>query len=65
MGLHHVGYGLKDSFQYVAYLMEKGLAIDELANANELFLNPTHFIQRSSLRAGMKSLGNMAWGLTM
>lgn len=60
VGAHHVGYGAKDSFQYLAYLIEKGLTIDELANMNELFLNPTHFIQLSRLRAGMKSLTDLA-----
>lgn len=56
LGAHHVGYGAKDAFQYLAYLIEKGFTIDELVNLNELFLNPDHYIQLSRLRAGMKKL---------
>ena len=56
LGAHHVGYGAKDAFQYLAYLIEKGFTIDELVNLNELFLNPDHYIQLSRLRAGMKDL---------
>jgi dihydrolipoamide dehydrogenase len=58
LGAHHVGYGAKDSFQYLDYLIHRsgGLTIDELGNMNELFLNPEHFIQLSRLRAGNSSL---------
>jgi dihydrolipoamide dehydrogenase len=56
LGAQHVGYGAKDSFQYLDHLIRKGITIDEIANMNELFLNPTHYIQLSRLRAGMKSL---------
>jgi len=56
VGAQHVGYGGKDSFQYLEYMIRKRITIDEMANLNELFINPTHFIQLSRLRAGMKSL---------
>lgn len=56
VGAQHVGYGGKDSFQYLEYMIRNGITIDEMANLNELFINPTHFIQLSRLRAGMKSL---------
>ncbi len=52
LGAHHVGYGAKDGFQYLCALGKKGLTIDDLAEMDELFLNPTHFIQLSRLRAG-------------
>jgi len=45
LGLHHVGYGAKDSFSYLAYLMEKGLTIEQLAGMTELFMNSSRFIQ--------------------
>lgn len=58
LGAHHVGYGAKDAFQYLDYLIHRpeGLTIDELGWMNELFLNPEHFIQLSRLRAGRKKL---------
>jgi dihydrolipoamide dehydrogenase len=56
LGAQHVGYGGKDSFQYLLYLLKKGATIDEIANLTELFINPTHFIQLSRLRSGMKNL---------
>ena len=54
VGAHHVGYGAKDAFQYLDYLIHRpeGLTIDELGWMNELFLNPEHFVQLSRLRAG-------------
>lgn len=52
LGAHHVGYGAKDGFQYLNILVKQGLTIDDLADMDELFLNPTHFIQLSRLRAG-------------
>ncbi len=59
LGAHHVGYGAKDSFQYLCALWKKGLTIDELADMDELFLNPTHFIQLARLRSGHKTLRNL------
>ncbi len=58
LGFHHVGYGAKDAFQYLDYLLRRpdGLTIDELGEMNELFLNPEHFIQLSRLRAGRREL---------
>ncbi|MGH3825144.1 MAG: FAD-dependent oxidoreductase [Pseudonocardiaceae bacterium] len=58
LGAHHVGYGAKDAFQYLDYLIHRpeGLTIDELGWMNELFLNPEHFIQLSRLRAGRRKL---------
>lgn len=45
LGMHHVGYGAKDSFSYLAYLMEKGLTVEQLAGMMELFMNSSRFIQ--------------------
>lgn len=59
LGLHHVGYGAKDAFQYLSVLMERGLTIDDMADMNELFLNPEHFIQLCRLRAGARVLQNL------
>jgi 2-oxopropyl-CoM reductase (carboxylating) len=56
LGAHHVGYGAKDAFQYLNVLVRRGLTIDELGEMDELFLNPTHFIQLSRLRAGQREL---------
>lgn len=56
IGAHHVGYGARDAFQYLNVLMKQGLTIDQLGDMDELFLNPTHFIQLSRLRAGQKEL---------
>ena len=49
VGAHHVGFGAKDAFQYIDYLIRRpeGLTIDDMAELNELFLNPEHFIQLS------------------
>jgi pyruvate/2-oxoglutarate dehydrogenase complex dihydrolipoamide dehydrogenase (E3) component len=60
LGAQHVGYGGKDSFQYLLYLLKKGATIDDIANLTELFINPTHFIQLSRLRSGMKNLVDLA-----
>jgi len=60
LGAQHVGYGGKDSFQYLLYLLKKGATIDDIANLTELFINPTHYIQLSRLRAGMKNLVDLA-----
>jgi len=59
LGAHHVGYGAKDAFQYLNVLVRRGLTIDELGEMDELFLNPTHFIQLSRLRAGNRELRNL------
>ena len=47
LGAHHVGFGAKDAFQYLDYLIRRagGFTMDEMAELNELFLNPEHFIQ--------------------
>lgn len=61
LGFHHVGFGAKDAFQYLDYLMRRpgGVTIDEMGNMNELFLNPENFIQLSRLRAGAPNLRNL------
>jgi pyruvate/2-oxoglutarate dehydrogenase complex dihydrolipoamide dehydrogenase (E3) component len=59
LGAHHVGYGARDAFQYLNVLVKQGLTIDELGDMDELFLNPTHFIQLSRLRAGQKTLRDL------
>ncbi|MCX9191733.1 dihydrolipoamide dehydrogenase [Carbonactinospora thermoautotrophica] len=59
VGVHHVGYGAKDAFQYLDYLIRRGLTIDDMAEMNELFLNPEHFIQLCRLRAGQTQLTNL------
>lgn len=58
VGLHHVGYGAKDAFQYLDYLIHRpeGITVDEMGELNELFLNPDHFIQLCRLRAGRAQL---------
>jgi pyruvate/2-oxoglutarate dehydrogenase complex dihydrolipoamide dehydrogenase (E3) component len=52
LGATHIGYGAKDGFQYLNYLMKKGLTIDDLAEMDELFISPSYFIQLCRLRAG-------------
>ena len=60
LGAHHVGYGAKDAFQYLFELHRRGgITVDELAEMDELFLNPTHFIQLSRLRAGAADLRDL------
>ncbi len=56
LGMHHVGCGAKDGFQYLCRMVKAGLTVDDLGEMDELFLNPTHFIQLSRLRAGNKVL---------
>ncbi len=56
LGAFHVGYGAKDGFQYLAPMVRKGLTVDELGEMDELFLNPSYFIQLCRLRAGSKFL---------
>ena len=59
VGAHHVGFGAKDAFQYLDYLIKKGITIDEIGWMNELFLNPEHYIQLSRLRAGNEMLTDL------
>jgi len=59
VGAHHVGFGAKDAFQYLDYLIKKGITIDEIGWMNELFLNPEHYIQLSRLRAGNAMLTDL------
>jgi dihydrolipoamide dehydrogenase len=61
LGAHHVGFGAKDAFQYLDYLIHRpeGLTVDELGWMNELFLNPEHFIQLSRLRSGRQVLAHL------
>jgi len=59
VGAHHVGFGAKDAFQYLDYLIKKGITIDEIGWMNELFLNPEHYIQLSRLRAGNADLTDL------
>ena len=59
VGAHHVGFGAKDSFQYLYALVKQGLTVDQLGELDELFLNPTHFIQLSRLRAGLAELRDL------
>jgi 2-oxopropyl-CoM reductase (carboxylating) len=59
VGAFHVGYGAKDGFQYLAPLVRKGLTIDELGDMDELFINPSYFIQLCRLRAGSKVLKDL------
>ena len=61
VGFHYVGFGAKDAFQYLDYLIHRpeGLTIDQMAEMNELFLNPEHFIQLSRLRAGQAELTSL------
>lgn len=58
LGFHHVGYGAKDAFQYLDHLLRRpeGLTVDDMAQMNELFLNPEHFIQLCRLRGGRREL---------
>jgi pyruvate/2-oxoglutarate dehydrogenase complex dihydrolipoamide dehydrogenase (E3) component len=52
IGAVHIGYGAKDGFQYLNYLVKNGLTIDDLADMDELFISPSYFIQLCRLRAG-------------
>lgn len=56
LGAFHVGCGAKDGFQYLAPMVRRGLTVDELGEMDELFLNPSYFIQLCRLRAGSKVL---------
>jgi dihydrolipoamide dehydrogenase len=61
VGAHHVGYGAKDAFQYIDYLIRQpgGWTMDQMAELDELFLNPEHFIQLCRLRAGQLNPVNL------
>jgi pyruvate/2-oxoglutarate dehydrogenase complex dihydrolipoamide dehydrogenase (E3) component len=59
VGAFHVGSGAKDGFQYLAPMVGRGLTVDELGEMDELFLNPSYFIQLCRLRAGSKVLRGM------
>ncbi len=61
VGVHHVGFGAKDAFQYLDYLMSRpeGLTIDQLAGMNELYLSSEYFIHLSRLRAGQLELTSL------
>ena len=59
VGAFHVGCGAKDGFQYLAPMVRNGLTVDELGEMDELFLNPSYFIQLCRLRAGSKVLRGM------
>jgi pyruvate/2-oxoglutarate dehydrogenase complex dihydrolipoamide dehydrogenase (E3) component len=61
VGVHHAGYGAKDAFQYLHYLMSRpgGLTIDELGDMNELYLSPDYFIGYARLRSGQAELASM------
>lgn len=61
LGFHHVGYGAKDAFQYLDFLLRRpeGVTVDDMAQMNELFLNPEHFIQLNRLRAGRHDLTDL------
>jgi 2-oxopropyl-CoM reductase (carboxylating) len=61
LGAHHVGYGAKDAFQYIDHLIRQpgGWTMDQMAELDELFLNPEHFIQLCRLRAGQLNLVNL------
>ncbi len=59
VGAFHVGSGAKDGFQYLAPMVSRGLTVDELGEMDELFLNPSYFIQLCRLRAGSKVLRGM------
>lgn len=59
LGAFHVGYGAKDGFQYLAPMVRNGLTVDELGEMDELFLNPSYFIQLCRLRAGHRVLRDL------
>ncbi len=61
LGAHHVGFGAKDAFQYIDHLIRQpgGWTMDQMAELDELFLNPEHFIQLCRLRAGQLNPVNL------
>ena len=60
VGLHYVGYGIKNSFQYLDYLIKRtdGWTIDDFSEINELFLNEL-YPQLHRLRAGQRQLHDL------
>lgn len=60
LGLHFVGHGVKNAFQYLDYLLKRpeGLTADQLADVNELFLNDG-YPQLHRLRAGSPVLRDL------
>jgi dihydrolipoamide dehydrogenase len=58
VGVHYVGYGVKNAFQYLDVLMRRGITIDELGQVNELFLNDL-IPQLCRLRAGNEVLTDL------
>ena len=61
VGVHHVGYGAKDAFQYLHYLISRpgGITVDELGDMNELYISPDYFIGYARLRSGQAELTSM------
>lgn len=61
VGVHHAGYGAKDAFQYLHYLISRpgGLTIDELADMNELYISSDYFIGYARLRSSQATLTSM------
>lgn len=60
VGLHYVGFGIKNAFQYLDYLIKRpeGWTIDQMGDINELFLNDL-LPQLHRLRAGQLSLTDL------
>jgi dihydrolipoamide dehydrogenase len=61
VGLHYVGFGIKNAFQYLDYLIKRpeGFTIDQMGfDINELFLNDL-FPQLHRLRAGQHQLTDL------
>ena len=60
LGAHYIGYGIKNAFQYIDFLMRRpeGFTIDEMGEVNELFLNEL-FPQLCRLRAGQSVLQDL------
>jgi dihydrolipoamide dehydrogenase len=60
LGFHHIGEGAKGGFQYLGYLLKTGFTVDQMAELNEIFLNPEHFIQATRLVAGYKDIEGLS-----
>lgn len=43
LGLHHVGYGAKCAFPYLAYMMAEGLTVAQLGEMTDLFMDAARF----------------------
>lgn len=59
LGAFHIGCGAKDGFQYLSQFIKRGVTVDQLGEMDELFLNPSHFIQLCRLRAGETGLRDL------